>query len=347
MNLGLKMQQNRLKDGLHFLSMLTVKRILNAAKVLGSYYWSRISRKPMHFGLPLSIAIEPTTACNLRCPECPSGLRSFSRPTGMLKMETFSSLIDELHPSTSYLTLYFQGEPYLNPDFFNMVRYATDKKMYVATSTNAHYLDEKNAEATIASGLSRLIVSIDGTTQDVYESYRIGGKLSTVMQGVQNIVNKKKEMKSATPHIIFQFLVVKPNEHQIDDVKQLANENGVDEVKLKTAQLYDYKYGNPLIPDKEKYARYRKLKNGTYEVKNKLSNNCWKMWSSSVLTWDGRVIPCCFDKDAKHQFGQLDPESFSDIWNNKAYVNFRKAILKSRKNIDICRNCTEGTKVWA
>ena len=67
--------------------------------------------------------------------------------------------------------------------------------------------------------------------------------------------------------------MVKPNEHQIDDLKLLAKEIGVDEVILKTAQVYDYKYGNELIPDNEKYSRYKKHSDGTYSIKNSLENN--------------------------------------------------------------------------
>ena len=295
----------------------------------------------------MSISIEPTTSCNLQCPECPSGLRSFTRPTGMLEEATFHKVIDELAPDLSYLLFYFQGEPYLHPHFTDLVKYASDKGIYTATSTNAHFLNDKNARSTVESGLDRLIISIDGTTQESYESYRIGGKLEKVIAGTRNILNWKKELKSKTPHVIFQFLVVKPNEHQIAEVEQLGNELGVDEVRFKTAQIYDYKEGSPLIPTIDKYSRYAKGKNGEYTLKNSLSDECWKLWHSSVITWDGRVVPCCFDKDASHQMGNLANESFHSLWTNPSYTNFRKSILNSRSSIDICKNCTEGTRVWS
>src|SRR5574339_29418 len=119
---------------------------------------------------------------------------------------------------------YFQGEPYLNTDFLDMVKYSSSKKIYTATSTNAHYLNDDNAKRTIESGLDRLIISIDGTTQDVYQQYRVGGNLEKVLDGTRNVVKWKKETKSKTPFIVFQFLVVKPNEHQVEDVRNLARE---------------------------------------------------------------------------------------------------------------------------
>lgn len=325
---------------------LSFRKLLNAFKVYLSFHLSRHTNIKTHFGKPISISIEPTTSCNLRCPECPSGLRQFSRPIGMLEPVFFKNSIDALYKDLIYLTFYFQGEPYLNPNFLDMVKYASDKKIYTSTSTNAHYLNEEQAEKTVKSGLDRLIISIDGTSQEVYEQYRVGGQLNKVIDGTKNIIAAKQKLKSQTPHVIFQFLVVRPNEHQLNDVEQLAKELGVNEVLFKTAQVYNYENGNPLIPLNEKYSRYKKLATGKYIIKNELLNQCWRMWSACVITWDGVIVPCCFDKDAKHQLGDLKKQSFSEVWSSTKYQNFRRLILKSRKEIDICQNCSEGTKVW-
>ncbi len=340
------MNQNP-RDLANLVSKITPRRAWNAAKVLSGFYYSRITMQPVHWGLPISISFEPTTSCNLRCPECPSGLRSFTRPTGMLDPDFFKKVIDQLHKEIMYLTFYFQGEPFLNPEFLEMVEYAASKNIYTATSTNAHYLDDETARSTVTSGLDRLIISIDGTTQETYEQYRIGGTLQKVLDGAKNIVKWKKELKSKTPHVIFQFLVVSHNEHQLAELYKLATETGVDEVALKTAQVYDYEKGNKLIPENEKYSRYIQQADGTFKLKNKLLNHCWKLWHSCVVTWDGSVVPCCFDKDATHKMGSLKEQSFAALWQNENYKNFRASLLQSRSEIDICKNCTEGTKVWA
>jgi len=265
----------------------------------------------------------------------------------MLKEELFKKVIDELSPSLSYLTFYFQGEPYLHPQFLDLVKYAADKNIYTATSTNAHFLNDVAAKNTIESGLDRLIISIDGTTQETYEAYRVGGKLDKVIEGAKNIIRWKRELKSITPFIVFQFLVVKPNEHQIEAVHKLAKEIGVDHVALKTAQIYDYQNGSGLIPTIDKYSRYQKNSNNTYSIKNELASHCWKMWQSCVITWDGKVVPCCFDKDAHYVMGDLQKQSFKEIWQSNKYNDFRATLLRSRNEIEMCKNCTEGTKVWA
>jgi len=335
------------RDSLNFISKLTFARVINAQKVWLSYTISKITKKPVQWGVPISVTIEPTTSCNLRCPECPSGKREFTRETGMLQNDFFIKTINELHKKISYLIFYFQGEPYLNPKFLEMVNYASRKKIYTATSTNAHYLTPENAKKTVESGLDRLIISIDGTTQETYEQYRIGGDLQKVIEGTKNILKAKQELKSKTPHVIFQFLVVKPNEHQIEDVKKLAAELGVDEVRFKTAQVYDFENGNALIPTIDKYSRYKKDADNKYSIKNEMKNHCWRLWHSTVITWNGMVVPFCFDKDTKHPLSSLKKNLFYELWQGSSYKNFRAAVLRSRSEIDICKNCTEGTKVWA
>ena len=321
--------------------------MLNAGQVVASYLYARFTGRAVHWGMPVSISLEPTTSCNLRCPECPSGLRSFTRPTGMLQPELYRHIIDQLHSRLLYLIFYFQGEPYLHKQFLEMVRYASSRGIYTATSTNAHYLDDDTARQTVESGLDRLIISIDGTTQETYAAYRVGGKLDKVLEGTRQVVKWKKELKSKTPHIMFQFLVVRPNEHQLNDVKVLARELGVDEVVFKTAQIYDYAHGSPLIPTIDYYSRYKNNGNGNYSIKNKLLNHCWKMWHSCVITWDGLVVPCCFDKDAAYRLGDLKEEKFAGVWRSPEYNRFRQAVLRSRAEVEMCRNCTQGTKVWA
>jgi radical SAM protein with 4Fe4S-binding SPASM domain len=331
----------------NIISHLDARKVGNASRLVKSYLTSKWSGRNLHQGMPVAVSVEPTTSCNLRCPECPSGLRSFTRPTGMLKPALYKQIIDELHQDLAYLIFYFQGEPYLNPDFLDLVNYASSKGIYTATSTNAHYLDDTNARKTVESGLDRLIISVDGTTQEVYRQYRIGGNLEKVIEGTRNIIRWKKELRSKTPHTIFQFLVVRPNEHQTGDIKKLAADLGVDEVAFKTAQIYDFENGSDLIPTIEKYSRYRKTTSGAFAIRNPLLNHCWKLWHSCVITWDGTVIPCCFDKDAEYVMGDLTTHSFREIWTGKKYADFRQSVLRSRSEIEMCRNCTEGTKVWA
>ena len=228
-----------LKDSLGIIKHLTFLRFINVVILNISYLSSRLFKKSLHAGMPFSLSIEPTTACNLGCPECPSGLKQFSRPTGKLDIELHQKMLEEVKRHVFYINYYFQGEPFLHPQFLELIKEAKRNKIYTATSTNAHFIDYKKAEEIVNSGLDRLIISIDGITQSTYEQYRVQGQLNKVLEATAHLVSAKKELGMNTPYLIFQILAVAPNENEIEDVLKLGKELGVDEVRIKTAQLYD------------------------------------------------------------------------------------------------------------
>jgi radical SAM protein with 4Fe4S-binding SPASM domain len=329
-------------DFLRLCSLLTAKRFLNLLRLYLEFWISKYSRRVFHQALPFSLSYEPTTQCNLKCPMCPSGLRQFSRQTGFADGDDFYAVVDEIGAYLMYMIFYFQGEPFMNKKIFDWIAFARQKNIYTATSTNAHYLTPENAEKIVLSGLDRLIVSIDGATQETYEKYRVGGNLEKAVKGIKNLTEAKKRLKQKKPFIILQNIVFKHNEHERDAVKALGRELGVDKVVFKTAQIYDYENGSDFIPDDKNFSRYEKKTDGTFRIKKSDENSCWKMWYSCVITWDGKVVPCCFDKDAHYQLGDLKKSSFRSIWFGEAYQNFRKTLVRSREEPEICQNCTEG-----
>jgi len=270
-----------------------------------------------------------------------------TRERGLIEPETFKNIIDQLSPELHWLTFYFQGEPFLHPGFHEMVSYAKSKNIYVSTSTNGHFLNEITAISTVKSGIDRLIISLDGTDQESYSAYRKGGAFQKVTEGIREIVNQKKTLKSRKPVIVIQFLVLKTNQDQLGEIKQLGVNLGVDKVEIKTAQFYDFEKGNPLMTDIDRFSRYKICNTNPenppiFKIKNRLANHCFRMWSSSVITWDGWVVPCCYDKDAGYKMGNIKEQFFSEIWNNQKYFDFRKKLIHARKEIDICKNCAEG-----
>lgn len=331
---------------MRWLKVLNFYRIRNVVRLGLSFCASRILGKAYHWGLPYHVSFEPTTACNLGCPECPSGLKQFTRATGKLTLEHHADWLKSMASHLVYVTYYFQGEPFLHPQFLSLIIEAKKHRVFTATSTNAHFIDNTNAENVVRSGLDQLIISVDGVSQEVYEQYRVHGDLEKVWTATKALVEAKNRLKSSTPHLIFQCLAVKPNEAQIPEIFAKAKEFGVNEVRIKSAQLYDYENGNPLMPENEAYRRYRLGKNGKFTLKSPGGNRCWRMWSGCVITWDGKIVPCCFDKDAQHTLGSLQTKAFREIWKSKEYRQFRNAILTNRSQIDICQNCSEGSKVW-
>jgi radical SAM protein with 4Fe4S-binding SPASM domain len=299
-----------------------------------------ITGNPVISGLPVSLGIELTNNCNLKCPECVSGSGAMTRKRGYMQPELFDKIIRETGDYLYNINLFFQGEPMLHPLFFSFLERC--RNINTVVSTNGHFLNEENSEKLVRSGLKKLIISLDGMDQGTYSSYRINGDLNTVLDGIRNVTKIHERSKSALK-IELQFLVNRLNEKQVEEVRRFAKSVHVG-LKLKSMQVYSNDSMDYWLPADEHFRRYKDT-GGTFRIKNDLKNRCLRMWFNPVVTWDGKVVPCCFDKDAEHVLGDLNIDTFRDIWNGPKYRVFRKQIFMGRDTIEICRNCTSGLRL--
>ena len=329
----------------NLLKCLTPARAWNMLLVLVSYRLSLWTRRSIVWGLPYTLTIEPTNRCNLQCPECPSGNGTLVRPLGNLDFAMFKSVVDELRHATFYLQLFFQGEPFLNRALLDMVRYARSKRMYIAISTNAHFIREETATELADAGLQKLIVSLDGATEESYRAYRQGGRFDLVIRALEALQKvRRTSRKARRMDVVLQFLITRQNEAEMPDVRRLAR--SVDAgLSLKTMQVYSVESAEQFLPLNEKYRRYQVV-DGELRPKSRLGNRCVRLWERSVITWDGVVVPCCFDKNAEYPLGTLNGVSFGEIWKSGRYLDFRNRILQNRGGVPMCTNCTEGLKVY-
>jgi radical SAM protein with 4Fe4S-binding SPASM domain len=251
-----------------------------------------------------------------------------------MALSTFQKLIQEIHSSVSVVQFFFQGEPFLNPLLPQFIQIASRHNLYSVISTNGHFLTPTLIEQLIRNQLDHLIISVDGLTQKTYEQYRVRGNLTTVIEGIQELV--KRRGKRLRPLVELQFIVFKHNEHELPSVIPFARELKVDKVTIKSAQVYhDHERW---LPENAMYRRYRK--NGT--LKKEVPNRCWKMWHSFEVTWDGNILPCCFDKNGEYAFGNILENGFHAIWYGNRYQQFRSRLLLERASIPMCSNCSEG-----
>ena len=231
--------------------------------------------------LPTFVSVEPANFCQLRCPECPVGLRGERREAkgergtpllggaggGLLTLELFHRILDEVKKHAHTMQFYFQGEPLLNKQLPEMIAMAHQVGLYTIVSTNAQALNRGTAEALVKSGLNRIIVSIDGFSEESYAVYRVGGSLHKALEGLQHLANAKAEHHSRI-RIELQMLRLRSNEHEWDWIKKNYKSLGATHLVFKTAQLYNFEYGHPLMPTDERYSRYRKTADGTYMHKS-------------------------------------------------------------------------------
>lgn len=319
-------------------AFLKYQRLIQLIGSTLDYRISILSKRVILRHYPPAVMIEPTNICNLKCPLCPSGNGSLSRQRGMMNLDSFQGIVDQIHQKTAMLILWNQGEPYLNPQFNQMVAYAAGKQLYTMTSTNASLpLDH---EAIVRSGLDRIIISMDGISEATYNSYRINGDYELVLKNMQKLVETKKRLKSKTPFIVWQFIVMRQNEHEIPAVRESARRMGVDSLDFKTVQIYkpeDLIY----LPQDHKLSRYT-AEGQDFELANRLLNRCRRLWTQPVINWDGELSICCYDKDVLFKIGNVYLANFYQLWTSDKMNKVRAKILHDRQSIEICRNCGEG-----
>lgn len=322
-------------------------RIRNAIQVFAALGLSKLTGKCITWGQPLVLTVEPTVRCNLRCPQCVTGMGKTSRAQLELELAVFQSLLDEIGDAVWYLLLFNQGEPFLQPQLLQFIRHARQKRICVTISTNGHFFEDRAFVAElIATDIDSIIVSLDGADAASYGSYRQGGDFQVVVQGIQNLITIREQMKVRTPVVMIQCLITRQNEHQVRQMKQLQHELGADRLLLKTMQIENPQHALAFLPLNPRWRRYDAT-NGKVQATAASGRGCSRLWYSTVVLSDGRVVPCCFDKNGIFSFGTIGTKNkLTEIWNSHEYQQFRATILESRERMAICRNCTQGRKVY-
>ncbi len=333
------------KTFLRYHRTLTARRIWNAAKVVTSFGLSRLFKRDVRLGRPFVLMVEPTNLCNLKCPLCPSGNGQLTRDRGTMAFDAFCQVFDGLADDLILLMLWNQGEPFINKRLTDMIRVAKSRNVPTITSTNVHYIrSAEDAEDIVDSGLDEIIVSLDGVSPESYVQYRVGGNFDRVMDGIRLLSSAKRKLKADHPVIHLQFIIMKHNETEIEDARELARDLGVDRLSLKTVQVYTDEEAETYLPSNEDHSRYL-YDLPSLTTKGKITNSCRHLWYSTVVNWDGAVSPCCFDKDVHYGLGNtLNGQTFDQVWSGESYTRFRNAILKDRASVPICNNCSEGIK---
>ena len=318
---------------------LTRSRLSNALRCYMSYALNRFGSAHIAHS-PLFVSVEPAAVCQLRCPECPVGQKSVSETvrqrSGLMPLEVFRRVLAECRDTAWVMQFYFQGEPLLNKDLPQMIREAHEAGLYTIVSTNAQAMTQEMAQALVESGLDRIIISMDGLTDESYNAYRVGGSLEKCKEALRWLHSRKSKVESRKPIIELQCLRLKSNEHEWSEFKKQYKALGADRLVFKTAQLYDYANGHPLMPSNPKYSRYVQGQDGLYH-RRKLSKGCFRVWSGCVITTTGEVLPCCYDKTHAYAYGNIMNTRMRELFGNEKAIAFRQAAF--RQTPKICQEC--------
>ncbi len=295
---------------------------------------------------PNKLTIDIGNVCNLKCPLCPTGRNDKSASRGLMKFGRFKKVIDELGDYLTNLELYNWGEPLLNKDLVDMIRYAKNRNIPVCISTNLTILDKKMAEDLISTYIDKIFVSCDGASPETYSKYRIGGDFHQVISNIFQLVEAKRKLNNRYTRLILLFHVFKHNEHEIGKIEELARGIGIElrinRMRTDMGKEIFEKMEDSLerdknwIPENPKYCAFDL-------VKRKKQVKCNHLWKTAVINWDGAVLPCCAVYGERYAFGNVFEEPFTSIWNNEKYRLARQEVRnKIKESPTICHICKEN-----
>lgn len=307
---------------------------------------SRLLRLERVLGLPYFVMLEPTNACNLRCPLCPTGELKLARPTGFMADETFERILAPLSGSLLELHLLCYGEPTLHPRLPEMIARAKEHGIFVSLGSNGHFFGSDEVAARwVDCGLDHVYVAMDGATQESFEKYRVRGRLDELLNGVRRLVRVRAARRRITPRIELQFIVMRHNEHEMEAARALARAVGADAITFKSVSFHVAEFDDPEVRSRfrafePRDPRYRLYggRDGDLRWSVPIENRCDFLWRALVVHWDGTVVPCGMDPHEQLAVGRIE-DGLEAVWNGAGFRRLRRTILADKKSLAPCANC--------
>lgn len=291
-----------------------------------------------NLGKPKILSIETINRCNLACAICYLGDGKMDRKAAIMPFEKAKMIIDQTYVYCETLYFALWGETFLpkNKDIYKITRYARDKGIpQIIASTNGHFFDDFTIKNILSSGITNLLISLDGMTQETYSQYRRKGVLEKVMNGAEQLVEERRKADS-TMEIILQFIVFSHNQHEIEQFKEYARSLGVG-YSLKAPYVQNMAQADEMLPDDDQYWRYY-AQNGELRLKFfKDGALCFEPYEVLTVYADGEVAGCCFDYNLEYRLGNCFEKPVRAVWNGKAMRELRRRLLRDRNSIPFCR----------
>ena len=338
---NLQFRRGRYGDSLlKVLGWQSIRRLFNSIAA----EWCEQQQTVRVFNKPTNAIFELTNHCNLRCPLCNTGgLRDqfSSVDRGMMSFSTFKAGIDRLLPELQSIMLYSWGEPLYNKDLNRCIAYARRHGILTQISSNMMVCGEEKSRGLIEAGLSKIIVSCDGLTQESYEKYRVRGNLAKVTRNALRLIELKRELGVEYPEVTLQFIVFKHNEDEMAEFEKIWMERGADRV--------DFIRMSYMSQEGEDVARELDLvpRNSTFRPYHPYGSlkRCSDPYHHVTINWNGDWYTCCFPPgELEYRFGNIVDDNFWGVWNGPRYRYSRELIKRQRVGnnpVDtMCHDCT-------
>jgi len=251
---------------------------------------------------PLFIDVEVTSACNLKCPFCATTLKSKGISKGFISFDIVKKIIDEGSQNNLYgVKFNIRGEPLLHPEIHRFVNYARQKGLIdVYFNTNAMLLTEEISQRLIDAGLSRISISFEGYTKEIYEKNRVGAVYETVLANIEYMQSLKRKLGVKHPKIRVQSVLLPDIKEDFDEYKKFWSTR-VDEVG---------------------YLDYKQMKEKKKEIEYPWA--CPQLWQRMGIWWDGTILPCNHDDNGLLALGNVRETTIKQEWHSGKLKHVRK-----------------------
>lgn len=286
---------------------ITPRKLFNALRVEMDFKKGRDKVK----GNPYWVKIETSRVCNLNCPGCyahgseidPS-YPDEKKTKRFMALEEFKTVLDQVKRTAFAVQLYDEGEPLLNPEIFDIIRYARKSNVGTVISSNfSMVLKDNDFEELVHAGLDHIVIGIDGSTQEIYEQTRVGGNLERVIDNTKKLMETKKRLKQKRPSVEIQFVQKPFNMHEMTTVEALAHQLGADVFTPVRLGVF-WVEADPTPPPPQK--------------------KCPIPWSSMVVQWNGDVSVCPLsDSPDLITSANALKQPVKELYNNQYYQNLR------------------------
>lgn len=296
-------------------------------------------RRPGPLMAPVHVSIEPTNACNARCPVCETGKGDMQRKSGFLDEHLYKSFIDEAAPTTAVLLYYFMGEPFMHRSSYDMIRYAREKGIYVETCTNGDFVDP---EGVIYSDINKISFQIGGMDNETHQRYRVRTRLDKAVANLERLIELRNKHPDSAVEIEVGFIVMRHNEHQVEDFLDWAKKIGVHRASIIDPCARNMLEAHAYLPKNKKYWYYDEeaFERGILKPKKLPDNECVWIWNSIQLNWDGTAVPCCRDPNGRFPLGNVFERGLKEVFNGDTATSFRSRLLRKQGEISICKLCS-------
>ncbi len=270
---------------------------------------------------PPFLCLDLGPVCNLRCLCCPTGDGTSKLVKEFLEPDVFGRIVKNIRlDRLVHVNLYRLGEPLLNKHLPEYIGFFADRGIFTSISVNfsAKDYDDDYLAALGRSGLDEMVVCVDGTTQETYEKYRMGGSLERVLGNLRRMAAVKRLLGLAKPHVVYKMLLNRFNQHEVDEAKRLAVE--LDAEFYQPHFFWTPEGGAEMWTSDEFRERYKDTPQ-TYVVTDSrhryVDTECRQLWNTLHVNANGDVFPCCFYADPAVAFGNLLFESAESVWNGE------------------------------